>query len=323
MHDKQIPRSTMGLVLCLLGSAGCATFAIAAAPSKHAAKDTSDAAASAERAFWATFHGGHYEDIGGALEQLEAVYLAHPNDPTTAAHIGFLHAWRASERGRLPHPRASITDDVSLARRYFAEAVALAPDDARFRGFLASMTLAEGNIHGDAKLVRRGFFDLGDAVDAWPEFNLFTRGYVLSQLPFDDPAYATAVDDQWKDLDACFGTHLDRSNPNLEPFLADETHEGPKRACWNSWIAPHNFEGFFLNMGDMVVKAGDPQTARKLYAQAKLAKGYDAWPYKDVLERRLAHADENVALFRAKPPTEGDSGPMIATPFACMGCHQK
>ena len=316
-------RSALLALLCILGPAGCATLALATAPSKHAVKDTSEAAAAADRAFWSVFHGGRYEDIGPTLEQLEVVYLAHPNDPNTAAQIGFMHAWRVSERRRLPQPRASITDDVVLARRYFAEAAALAPDDARFRGFLASMTLAEGNIHGDARLVRRGFFDLGDAVDAWPEFNLFTRGYSLSQLPFDDPSYAIGVEDQWRNLDACAGKHLDRKSPDLAPLLGEEVHDGPKRACWNSWIAPHNFEGFFLNMGDMVVKAGDPQTARKLYAQAKLSKTYDTWPYKGALERRLASADDNVALFRAKPPGAGESGPMISTPFACMGCHQE
>jgi hypothetical protein len=322
MHFAHTSRSTTLLALSLLGSAGCATFAVATAPSKSAVKDTSEAAASADRAFWSALHGGHYEDIGSALEQLEVVYLAHPNDPNTAAHIGFLHAWRVSERRRLAQPRASITDDVTLARRYFTEAVALAPDDSRFRGFLASMTLAEGNIHGDAKLVRRGFFDLGDAVAAWPEFNLFTRGYVLSRLPFDDPRYAAALNDQWENLDACVGTHVDRMSPDLTPFVAKETRDGPKRACWNSWIAPHNFEGFFLNMGDMVVKAGDPRTARKLYAQAKLSKDYAAWPYKDVLERRLAAAEENIAVFRAKPAAGGDGGPMIETAFACTGCHQ-
>ena len=36
-----------------------------------------------------------------------------------------------------------------------------------------------------------------------------------------------------------------------------ETKEGARRACWNSRIAPHNLEGFFLNMGDMLVKSGD------------------------------------------------------------------
>jgi len=39
--------------------------------------------------------------------------------------------------------------------------------------------------------------------------------------------------------------------------MSKKTKEGKKRVCWNSWIAPHNFEGFFLNMGDMLVKSGD------------------------------------------------------------------
>jgi len=65
------------------------------------------------------------------------------------------------------------------------------------------------------------------------------------------------------------------------------TYTAPKkRVCWNSWIAPHNFEGFFLNLGDMLVKAGDWQTAQKIYANAKLPKEYATWKYQAVLEER-------------------------------------
>jgi hypothetical protein len=42
-----------------------------------------------------------------------------------------------------------------------------------------------------------------------------------------------------------------------------------QRAYWNSGIAQHHVEGFFLNMGGMLVKAGDWQVARKIYANAK------------------------------------------------------
>jgi len=315
-------RFPLAATICCWGAVGCATVAVATAPSKSAAKDTSQAAAAATDAFWETLHAGRYEGIGPTLERLDAAYLAHPNDPNTAAFIGFMHVWRVSERTRSPEVHASITDDIVLARRYFAEASRLAPDDARFRGFLAAMTLAEGNINGDKKLVRRGYFDLGDAVDAWPEFNLFTRGYVLSQLPFDDPQYAEAVEDQWRNLDVCAERHLDRNNPDMRPSFGKETHDGVKRACWNSWIAPHNYEGFFLNFGDMLVKAGDPVAARKLYAQAKFSKDFATWPYRDVLERRLARAEENVAVFRAATP-HGEDAPMSVSSFACMGCHQQ
>src|SRR5262245_41481476 len=69
-----------------------------------------------------------------------------------------------------------------------------------------------------------------------------------------------------------------------------ETKDGPKRVCWNSWIAPHNFEGFFLNFGDMLVKAGEPGLAVSMYANAKLTPDYASWPYRDVLEDRMRNA---------------------------------
>jgi hypothetical protein len=318
---RTIP-SVLALALSTLGPLGCASIAVATAPTKHAVADTSPAAASADSVFWSTFHAGHYADIGAALEPLQAEYLVHPDDPRTAAHIAFLHIWRASERARLVEPRATVTDDIALARRYFAEAVTLAPKDPRFLGFLAGMTMAEGSIHHDEKLTRTGFFQMNDAVDAWPEFNLFTRGYVMSKLPVEDAKYAGAVEDQWRNLDVCAEAHVDRKNPDFGPYMRLERRDGWKRACWNSWIAPHNLEGFFLNMGDMVVKEGDPETGRKLYAQARLSKEYGTWPYRDVLERRIAQASENVAMFRAPPKGEAERQIMSQTAFSCMGCHQ-
>ncbi len=87
-------------------------------------------------------------------------------------------------------------------------------------------------------------------------------------------------------------------------------------------------------MGDMIVKQGDPATARRVYANAKLSKTYEAWPFKRILKDRIAQADENVALFRdvlddrvARPgkgqPVDKTRTMMISSPFACTGCHQQ
>ena len=76
-------------------------------------------------------------------------------------------------------------------------------------------------------------------------------------------------------------------------------------------------------MGDMVVKAGDPAVARKVYAQAKLSKTYDAWPYKAVLETRIAEAESNVDAFRNPRPGEKGRVVMAGSTFTCMGCHQE
>jgi hypothetical protein len=302
--------------------ASWARIAVQLAPRKQAATSRSEAATKADDLFWQTFHSGEYEKIQPALEILTAAYLQTPSDAKTAAHIGWLHIWRMSERARLNSIPATITDDTVLARRYFTEAVALDRSDARYLGFLAAATLAEGGIHKDEKLTREGYFMLRDSIRAWPEFNLFTAGYVMSQQPADSPRFGEGLEWEWRNLDVCAGEKIDRANPDYSKYMSTETKEGQKRVCWNSWIAPHNFEGFFLNMGDMLVKSGDWQTAQKIYATAKLSREYVSWKFQGVLEDRIKQAQSNVALFNA-PNETPKAGIMISSEFSCMACHQQ
>jgi hypothetical protein len=297
-------------------------IAVWVAPAKHAATTRTDAARKADELFWRTFHGGAYDQIAPALEAQTAAYLAAPDDAVTASHIAWLHNWRMAERSRVSAVPATITDDAMMARRYFEEAVRLNPSDARTQGFLAGHTMIEGTLHGDERLVRRGYFMLLDAIDAWPEFNLFTAGYVLSRLPADSPRFKEALEWQWRNLDVCVGERLDRANPDFTKYMKLETREGVKRVCWNSWIAPHNLEAFFLNMGDMLVKSGDWQTARKVYANARLTREYATWKYAGVLDARIAQAQENVASFNgaAGAPVRPI---MINSAYACSACHQQ
>jgi len=297
-------------------------IAVQLTPKKQAAKSRSETAIKADELFWQTFHHGEYETIPRALEVLTAAYLETPTDAVTAAHIAWLHNWRISERARMDSVLATITDDTMLARRYFQEAVKLDPSDARYLGFLAGHTLAEGNLHKDEKLTREGYFMMLDAIKAWPEFNLFTGGYVMSRLPADSPRFREGLEWQWRTLDECIEGKLDRANPDYSEYMSLETKEGKKRACWNSWIAPHNFEGFFLNMGDMLVKAGDWQTAQKIYANAKLSKEYARWQYQAVLNDRIEQAQGNVALFNA-PNETPKARIMINSEFSCTACHQQ
>lgn len=84
------------------------------------------------------------------------------------------------------------------------------------------------------------------------------------------------------------------------------------------WIASHNFEGFFLNMGDMLVKSGDWQTGIKIYNNAKLSKNYTAWPYRTMLTDRIQHAEKNVAEFQ-----KANAKVMFNSGYGCVVCHQK
>jgi len=314
--------AVVALVSAGLVWANWGRIAVAVAPKKMATQSRSESARQADEAFWQTLHGGHYDGIQPVLEFLTSEYLKTPDDAVTAAHVAWLHIWRAGERSRLASVPATITDDIRLSRKYFQEAVALNPAEARYLGFLATVTLAEGTIDKEEATVRRGYFMLKNAIHAWPEFNLFTGGYVMSQQPANSDRFKEGLEWQWQTLDDCVSEKVDRANPDFTKYMALETKEGPKRVCWNSWIAPHNFEGFFLNMGDMLVKAGDWQTARKIYAIAKLAREYPVWPHRAVLEERIQSAETNVAAFNA-PPGGGKPVIMINSTIACMACHQQ
>ena len=71
-------------------------------------------------------------------------------------------------------------------------------------------------------------------------------------------------------------------------------------------------------MGDMVMRSGDWRTARKVYALARQSTAYPTWPYREVLESRIAEAEGSVAEF------QGESRwLMFGSRFACSACHQE
>ncbi len=155
------------------------------------------------------------------------------------------------------------------------------PSDARLQGFYGVSQLATGDVFHDEREEVRGYFQLQRAIHLWPEFNYFTAGYPMSKLDAQSKHFKEGVAWQWQTLSLCAGTTISKNNPDFSPYMSKETQKGPKRACWNSWIAPHNFEGFFLNMGDMLVKQGDWQTAIKIYQNARLSSTYHSWPYRN------------------------------------------
>jgi hypothetical protein len=317
------------LAIALTAVLACFCAGLAVAQSGTTAPARQPAAIEADQLFWQTFHRGDYAHIQASIEASTAAYLRDPNDAVSAAHVGWLHMWRVAESHRMQQRPASITDDIVLARKYFQKAVALAPDDARYRGFLASAILAEAQIDRDAALRLQGGEIMKQAVSDWPAFNLFTAGYVASGLPASSEGFKQALEQQWQNLELCGQTKLDRHGNNLDLLAKSRAKTASDsrdaRACLNSTKAPHNEEGFFLNMGDMLAKSGDWQTARKVYATAKLSTGYAQWPYRDVLEQRIRDAESNVAAFNVEtqPGKHAANPMMIGSDYSCMACHRQ
>src|SRR5437016_9645605 len=78
----------------------CEKIALLTTPKKKAIASQSKLADTAEKNFWDTLHNGQYENIPETQKLLLAAYLENPHDPKLAAHLGFLHIWKITERQR-------------------------------------------------------------------------------------------------------------------------------------------------------------------------------------------------------------------------------
>ncbi|MEL6989371.1 MAG: hypothetical protein AAGK97_16285, partial [Bacteroidota bacterium] len=276
------------LIVIIISS--CAKFIPGFVPAKKGKVSNSDLAMSADKFFWDNFHEGNYDQIPEILEKLNAAYYKNNKDYVLAAHIGFTHAWALAESSRNKQSSARITDHATLAVKYFNEAFEMHPEkEWRYYGFLTSMMLADGTIHGDDKQTVEAYFKLKKSARKYPEFNLFTAAYTLASSPRKKDR-ELALEMLWKNLDKCVNEKVDRNNLNYNQYMHLEDTESKKSTCWNTWIAPHNMEGFLLVLGDELMKRNDFKRAIMVYENAKYFEGYSNWGYKDHLQQRIEQA---------------------------------
>jgi len=284
----------------------------------------------ANRYFWENFHQGNYDSLGKVIQLLNAAYLENPGNLKVIDHLGFAHIWRFSETQRLEKTPSGILEDFILSSKFFQESYSLNADDPRILGFMGDSKIVLGNIGGNQKDVVDGYFDGKESIHQWPQFNKFTLGYPLSQQDSGSVRFKEALAWQWETLEDCACKKLDFTHMDyaeMTRLLQSNTDPKIHRACWNTWIAPHNYEGFFMNMGDMLVKSGNWKKGVEVYQVAKLSPNYKDWPYASELEDRIVHAEENVHEFN-KPLTRSSAQfhsqkvIMVASRMDCMGCHQ-
>lgn len=318
----------INLSLILLYLNGCALIAEATSPSKE--PRLSHDRQELEKTFWLIFNEGDYEGIDSVLNNFKVSYLKNPKDPLIASRIAFLHAWRVTERARQINPQPTITDDLTMAARYFESAHILEPDNPITHGFFAAFALADGTIHHNDKKTTAAWFQAKEAIKAWPEFNQFTLAYLFNALPYDAQRSQMGIDLLNDVVQRClieepmtdplkFAQQLDRERP----LGASAQEERLHRACANGTKAPFNIQGFLLNMADMHVRHGDTHNADRLYRTLAATKGFSNWPFKNLVSQRRKNLTTNVQNFRARPPIEkADVGMMFTSKYACMACHQ-
>ena len=225
-------------------------------------------------------------------------------------------------------------ENIFLSNRFFKEAIILNPKDPRTYGFQSAVQMCEGAFTNNLELLAQSYFGSLKAIRKWSQFNKFALSYVEGQLDTGSRMYKQGLKLQWEIIDECAEARLTEEKIMKDPVglltaLYHEINQSDdpeiKRACGNSQIAPHNWEGFFLNFGDMLVKAGRTEQASVMYNAAKIAPSYGDWIYKDVIDQRLAGLNENVHMFNRTQnllALTDKKQMMINSEMSCTGCHQ-
>ena len=284
--------------------------------------------------FWTIYHGNDYDRIPEAQKELETAIESDPNNPTLYALLGATHFWHVGESTRDANGQADrkiFAQDMPTAAALFQKALDLDYytqhpigyiNDDHLPGYLGITTVHTGQQYQDPNVIGKGDAILGFAAYQFPEFNNFNRWAAHLDDPRDSETYKQALDSLWQGIDACIGTHIDRSNPDMKPYLNLVTGVGRKKACW--WrgdLAPYAFEGLILNFGNGLVKAGQIDAARVMYANAEYADNYHTWPYRNVLET-IAASDLNARAALYAPGANPKSAPPLNVPNrSCVYCH--
>lgn len=284
--------------------------------------------------FWRVYHGNEYDAIPEVQSELERAIRLDPNNPTLYALLGATHFWHVGELTRDPNWKADqnvLAQDMPTAAGLFQKALDLDYyrqhpigyiNDDHLPGYLGITTVHTGQQFQNPNLIAKGDRVLDFAAYQFPEFNNFNRWAAHLTDPRDSETYQKALDSLWQGLDSCVGGKVDRANPDLKPYLNLKTTVGRKKACW--WggdIAPYGFEGFMLHLGNGLVKAGQVDAARVIFADARLADNYSTWPYRDVLET-IAASDLNARAALYAPGADASNAPQLTVPNrSCAYCH--
>lgn len=338
-HRPFIPALAL-LLAAALSMGGCASEATAPAPETGADGGTSDVATEpaapvsqacrselssghpAVLGWWEALETQDYAQRDQVIDDLKAALETYPDEGEFALSLGLAHLWRLAEWDRYEGgDPAGYLDSVGGTAAAFVRARELCPGDYRITAWLGPVWIRMGLMTGDQAMVDDGWSVLEEGIAAYPEFVLFSRALILGDLPPDDPDFQGAIDTLWENFAFCAGESVDPENPPIDTFLIS-TEDGPDSACRNGDRAEHNTEGTAIFFGDLFAKNGDADLARAIYTQGTQTSGYATWPFKALLDERIATVDARVAAYQDDDP---DNDPLWigGESHQCSVCHAR
>ncbi|HVW28753.1 MAG TPA: hypothetical protein VHC69_25480 [Polyangiaceae bacterium] len=261
---------------------------------------------------------GEQDRVTQVIADVDDEVAKDPTDGHATFYSAIMRFWQLGEEIDVPsNPVDELTEAQTMIDR-FRKAQAMLPDDDRAPAFGGLAKVVIGNITSNTDLQAEGMSDIEKGIQIFPAYSHFLRALASAESPAGSDAFAVVLPEMQAVLDTC-GAKTDASGGAVYP-------KGPLptelRPCNDEGIVPHVWEGFLLNYGDLLLKAGkSADEARAMYEGAKAAPRFDEWPYASTLQDRIDDADDRAALYADSDPSN-DPKIWMQDGHICTGCHQ-
>lgn len=265
--------------------------------------------------FWEALRADNKEIRNDVIADLGAAMELHPDEEIFALLHGMANLWKIAEP--LPEEDGDMAVQAMGAmdsRASLEKAWEICPSDYRITAWLGPILYRMGKALQDEEMIQEGLDVLNLGIEKYPEFVLFSQLLVYADEDPDSPEFQNAFAAIQGNVEACSDTETNSSD---DVVIEENTDDD---ACSNHYRAAHNVEGSSLFVGDVYAKAGDLETARRVYEQGLAFKDSGTWSYSHLLEGRLANLENFSETAHEDDELKG-AGWIWASQVQCAVCH--
>jgi len=261
---------------------------------------------------------GAQDKVTEVITNVDDAVTKDPSDGRAMFYSAIMRFWQLGEEIDLPtNPLDELTEAKTMID-HFRKAQAALPNDDRDPAFGGLAKVVIGKILSDSDMQSEGMSDIDHGIQIFPSYSYFLRALASAESPADSDDFASVLPSMQGVLDTC-----NAKKGSTGEYGYDK---GPLpsalRVCNDEGIVPHVWEGFLINYGDLLLKAGKgADQARAMYQAAKQAPRFDKWPFASALQDRIDQADSRAALYADGDPSN-DPKIWMQDGHICTGCHQ-
>lgn len=260
-----------------------------------------------------------------ATEAVRDTRVASSKDPAATARTIAAESFARANENLTPWVELVAAGKASPRRTFAVGGAGVA------RIVLGGGLLQQGDVARGKPLFESGMKLLDQSASTYPELGYFNRGVVRMRLAKTDAEEVAALEDFRALYKSCLGEPM--ADParlkisvaqlkKLEQLGVDAEAGKIDRSfaiCGNTKsVTPHSIESTLVTLGDVLTKTNRPADAKEVYQLAKSSSSFRTWPFRAVVDKRVADAERNAAAFHDADPTNdpplGEAG--------CSGCHR-